>query len=330
MLGIIIALGLLAIGLFLIWLGSDWMTDSLVPVANFLGTSYVAVASLLVSIMLSIPEIFTAVYAYHMGFLDISLGVIIGSVMANIALMTGLSAIIKPLHVDKEVLVRDGLFALIMIAIVFVLGTDLHYSRQDGTILLLLFVPYALNVWFGEKWSNTAKKKKRLAELEKDLTDLGFGPFKLKPGMLGFLLGTIIMLGGSYLFSKSLVIFAEVTTIPSVIIGLTIGAIGPSVPNIISAIQGTLKGYRTMAIAETFGSNIFTLLVTLGLVVLLKPIQISTRQLFFDITWMGVMHLLMIAFIVKGFIAKESAILRIEGIALVVFYLVLLAVNILF
>jgi cation:H+ antiporter len=328
MIGILIAIGFLLIGLFLIWLGSDWMTDSLIPVAKHLGTSYVAIASLIVSIMLSIPEIFTSIYSYSMGFLDISLGVVIGSIMCNIALMTGLSAIFKPLHIDKEVLVRDGLFMLVMIAIVFVLGFDLQYTRAEGSVLMLLFIPYALNVWFGEKWNNTRKKKARLTELEKDLSDLGFGPFKLKPGYLGFFLGTIIMLGGSYFFSKSLISFAELTNIPSVIIGLTLGAIGPSMPNIISAVQGTMKGYKTIAIAETFGSNVFTLLVTFGLIIVLEPVRITTKLLFFDITWMGVMHLLMLAFIVKGFIAKESAILRVEGVALVIFYFVLLVVHI--
>ncbi|MFW6231096.1 MAG: sodium:calcium antiporter [Nanoarchaeota archaeon] len=324
-----ITIAFLVVGLLLIWIGSDWMTDSLVPVAKFLGTSYIAIASILVSIMLSVPEVFTAIYSYYMGFLDISLGVIIGSVMANIGLMTGLSAIIKPLHVNKEMVVRDGLFALFIIAILFTQGSDFAYSRTEGWVLLLLFVPYAVNVWFSEKWAERNKKQK-LLELEKDLEDIGFGPFKLAPGPFAFILGVGLLLIGSYLFSRSLVSIAELTTIPSAIIGLTIGAIGPTVPNIFSAIQGTLKNYKTIAIAETFGSNIFTLLVTMGLVIVLKPMEITTRLLFFDIAWMGIMHLVMLLFIIKGFIAKESAILRGEGIALLFFYLILLAVNVIF
>jgi cation:H+ antiporter len=330
MIEVMIAIGLLALGLFLIWLGSDWMTDSLIPVAKLLGTSYVAVASILVSIMLSIPEIFTSLYSFYMGYLDISLGVIIGSIMCNIGLMTGLSAIIKPLSVDKHMVVRDGFFALTVCAVIFVFGFDLQYEKTEGVVLLLLFIPYALNVWFSEAWKDQKARKNKLKELEKDLSDIGMGPFKLTPSAFTFLLGTTILLGGSYLFSKSLISLAEITRIPPVIVGLTIGAIGPSVPNIISAIQGTLKNYKTIAIAETFGSNIFTMLVTLGILVVLSPITITPRLLFFDITWMGVMHLLMILFILKGFVTDETPIIREEGIALVVFYIVLLVVNILF
>ena len=320
----------ISMGLVLIWKGSDWMTDSLVPVAKTLGTSYIAIASLLVSIMLSIPEIFTSIYSYMAGYLDISLGVIIGSIMCNIGLMTGLSAIIKPLHVDREVVVRDGILALSIVGILFALGLDLNYSKAEGASLLILFIPYALNVWFFEKWKDKREKTAKLQELEDDLSHIGFGPFKLKPGVVTFFLGTVLMLIGSYFFSSGLVNIAELTNIPSVIIGLTVGAIGPTIPNIISAVQGTLKNYKTIAITETFGSNIFTMLVTLGLVVVMKPVQISSKILYFDITWMGVMHLLMILFILKGFIAKESAITRSEGAALIVFYFVLLVVNVFF
>ncbi|MFP4112479.1 MAG: sodium:calcium antiporter [Candidatus Woesearchaeota archaeon] len=325
---ILFAILLLIVGMILIWVGSDWMTDSLIPVAKFLGTSYVAVASILVSIMLSIPEIFTSVYSYYMGYLDISLGVIIGSIMCNIGLMTGLSAIIKPLHVDKEMVVRDGFFALVVCAIIFVFGIDLTYESSEGIVLLLLFLPYAMNVWFAEKWRNPEEQKKRLKELEIDLEEIGMGPVRLKPGMITFLFGTTVLLGGSYLFSKSLTMIASQTTIPDMIIGLTLGAIGPSVPNIISAVQGTLKNYKTIAIAETFGSNIFTMLVTLGILITLSPVKITPRILFFDITWMGIMHLLMISFIIKGFLAKESPIIRVEGISLILFYVVLLLVNV--
>src|SRR3989338_7269098 len=102
----IISIILLLIGgIIFIAKGSDWMTDSLIPVAEKLGTTYIAVASILVSIMLSIPEIFVAIYAFLMGHVGISLGVIIGSIICNIGLMAGLSAMIKPLSVDGRVVI---------------------------------------------------------------------------------------------------------------------------------------------------------------------------------------------------------------------------------
>src|SRR3989339_41017 len=139
---IILAIILLAVGLILLTKGSAWMTDSLVPVAEKLGTSYIAIASILVSIMLSIPEVFVAIYAFFMGHPGISLGVIIGSIICNIGLMTGLSAMIKPLSVDGRVVIRDGVFAFIISIIVFLFGYDLNYGRSEGLVLLVLFITY--------------------------------------------------------------------------------------------------------------------------------------------------------------------------------------------
>src|SRR3989344_4719398 len=115
---IVVILLLLLVALFLIWKGSDWLTDSLVPVADKLGTSYIAITTILVSFMLSLPEIFTSIYSYFLGHLEIGLGVIIGSVMMNIGLGTGLSAILKPLAVDASVVIRDGVFMVVVAAIV--------------------------------------------------------------------------------------------------------------------------------------------------------------------------------------------------------------------
>src|SRR3989344_5326030 len=138
MIEIFLIIILMVIGVIFLTKGSDWMTDSLIPVAQKLGTSYIAVASILVSIMLSIPEVFVAVYAFFLGHEGISLGVIIGSILCNIGLMTGLSAMIKPLSVDKRVVIRDGVFAFIISIIVFIFGFDLSFDRGEGLILMLL------------------------------------------------------------------------------------------------------------------------------------------------------------------------------------------------
>ncbi len=331
MLAIIWAILFMLVGVFLITKSSDWMTDSLVPVAKKLGTSYIAVASILVSVMLSIPEIFVAFYSFFMGHEGIAIGVIIGSVACNIALMTGLSAMIRPLSVDGRVVIRDGMFALVAAVIVFIFGLDLNYSRSEGAVLLILFIPYVLNVMFFEKWREEKIRKKELKTIEEELKVMG-GPaiWKLKPGLPLFILSSGILLYGSYLFSDSLIKLARITGISEVIIGLTVGAIGPSIPNIASAIQGTVKDYTKVAITETFGSDIFTLLVTLGLLAVIAPFGIDKKWLIFDIPAVIIMTALMLFFIFKGSLKGKDAILRYEGVLLVIAYLVFLAINLLF
>ena len=330
MLGVILTMVSLIIGTLLLTKGSDWMTDSLVPVAERLGTTYIAVASILVSVMLSIPEVFVAIYAFFMGHPGISLGVIIGSIICNIGLMTGLSAMIKPLSVDGRVVIRDGVFALIISLIVFVFGFDLSYDRKEGLTLLLLFIPYILNVWFFEKWTTKKARKEELKEIKEELNVIGLAGFELKPGMVVFVIGSVSLLFGSYLFSDSLIDIARLTGLSEVLIGLTIGAIGPSIPNIVSAVRGTVKNYTKIAITETFGSDIFTLLVSLGLLAVIMPFTIDSKWLYFDIPIMLFMTFLMMFFIFKGHIKKEKAILRHEGAALVIFYIIFIILNVLY
>lgn len=317
----------LIIGVLILTKGSAWMTDSLVPVAEKLGTSYIAVASILVSIMLSIPEVFIAVYAFYMGHEGISLGVIIGSIICNIGLMTGLSATIKPLSVDRRVVVRDGIFAFVIAVIVLVFGFDLSYDRGEGFTLLLLFIPYICNVWFFEKWRSVGDKKEEVREIQEELKVIGLSGFEMKPGIILFILGGTLLLLGSYIFSAYLVKIAQFTGLSDVLIGLTVGAIGPSVPNIASAIHGTIRNYTKIAITETFGSDIFTLLVTLGLLATITPFSIEARWLYLDIPMMIFMTSLMMLYIFKGHIKKEKAIQRREGASLVLFYVVFLVLN---
>jgi cation:H+ antiporter len=328
--GLMLILIFLLVGIYLITKGSDWMTDSMIPIAEKLGTSYIAVASIIVSIMLSIPEIFVAGYSFFFGYPGISLGVIIGSIICNIGLMTGLSAMIKPLSVDKRVIIRDGVFALIISIIIFVFGSDLRFNRPEGITLMLLFIPYALNVWFFEKWDSQKNKSEELKEIKQELSIIGLKGFKLKlkSGIFLFVLGSSILLVGSYLFSDALIQIARLTNLSEIIIGITIGAIGPSIPNIVSAIDGTVKNYTKIAITETFGADIFTLLVTLGLLATISPFSIDPRWLYFDIPIMIFMTFLMMFFILKGHISNRNAILRHEGGILVLFYIMFIILNI--
>jgi cation:H+ antiporter len=312
----------------LIWKGSDWITDSLIPVAQKLGTSYVAVTTLLVSFMLSVPELFIAIYSYLMGHYTIGIGVLLGSVLINIGLTVGLSATLKPLHVDKSVVVRDGIFLVIIAIIIMVFGSDLSYSRSEGIVLVLLFIPYMLNVWYFETSKSHEHKKKKVEKLKEKLNLIGqFSFLEFKPSLFTFLVGSGILLAGSYLFAFALVELGELLPISGILVGLIFGAIGTGAPNIGAAISGTLKGYKDAAITETFGSNIFTLLVTLGIIIIINPFTIDIKIFYFDLTWMIMIHLLFVLFILKGYKYREESITRYEGLFLVVFYLLIIIAN---
>ncbi|MEM2131513.1 MAG: sodium:calcium antiporter [Candidatus Woesearchaeota archaeon] len=322
----------LIISILLILKGSDWLTDSLIPVANKLGTSYIAVTTILASFMISTPEIFSSLYSFFLGHEELGIGVLIGSVMINIGLTLGLSASIKPLKIEKDILIRDGIFLVIVSFIVMIFGSDLRYDRTEGIVLILMFIPYMLNVWWFEKSRNIKTRENKVESLKTNMDLFGaqYPILKLEPGINTFVFGALFLFIGSYFFSWSLIESAKIIKIPEVVIGIILGAIGTGMPNIAAGIQGTLKGYEDAALTETFGSNIFTLLVTLGLFITLSPMTIPLKVFYYDLNWMVLLHVLLVAFIFKGFKYREESLTRYEGFILVVFYLTLIIFNVLF
>lgn len=315
----------LVFGVLAIGKGSDWFTDSLIPIARKLGVSGVAVGLILVSIAVSLPEILVAVNAVVLGYPSLSLGVALGSIICNIGLMTGLSAIVKSLRVPKYVILRDGIFSIVVPILILAVGSSGTLTRIEGFAFMLLFIPYVINVFMQERLANKLQKEKEFREIEIKLNLLGFDFGKLKPGWFSFSLGVILLLLGAQLFSNTLIQIVDLFPINEMIVGLTIGAIGPSIPNIIAAYKATQRGMGTVAVSETLGSNIFTLLVTVGLLAFISPITISRQWIYFDIPVMIVMSLMLFLFMMT-----RKTISKIEGGILIGSYILILVTQVFF
>jgi cation:H+ antiporter len=324
MLFLIFAYLLLAVfSIIIIDKGADWATDSLSGVAKKLKTTYVAVGLILVSIMVSLPEIIIAIYTTLLGHETIAMGVIIGSIICNIGLMTGISAMIRPLKVSKSLILRDGIFAVAMAIMVYILSIDGKITRPEGFAFLLLFIPYLINVWFQEKTEKEKQKEEELKEVVVELKLMGLDFGRIKSGIWSFVLGMGALLFGSYIFSHSLIQIAQLSHVSDLLIGLTLGAIGTSIPNIAAAIKATRKNIEEIAVSETLGSDIFTLLVSLGILSILKPIDVAIGWLRFDIPVMVGMSILMLIFMIP-----RQTISRLQGGILFGSYIILLLINI--
>lgn len=314
---------LFLIAIIAIGKGSDWLTDSLVPLAKKLGITGTFVGLILVSIAVSLPEVLVAIYAQVNGYSLLSFGVVLGSITCNIGLMTGLSALAKPLRVQSHVILRDGIFSVVVPILVFAVGSSGQITRIEGLAFLFLFIPYVINVYLIEKQRTIKEKAQDLKEVEIELELVGFEFGKIKSGWLSFILGLSLLLGGAQLFSNQLINLVKGFGMNELLIGLTIGAIGPSIPNIITAFQATQKGMGGIAVSETLGSNIFTMLVTLGILAVLSPVAISPQWIRFDIPSVLFMSILLFFFIVS-----KQTISRIEGAILLFCYVVILLLQI--
>ena len=313
---------LLLIAIIAIGKGSDWLTDSLIPLAKKLGITKTFVGLILVSVAVSLPEIMVAIYSRLSGYSTLSLCVIFGSITCNIGLMTGLSALVRPLKISSNVILRDGIFSVVVPILVFAVGSSGQITRIEGLAFLALFIPYVINVYLIEKQRTIKEKKEDLKEVEIELELAGFEFGKIKSGWLSFILGLALLLGGAQLFSNQLISLVKSFGMNELMIGLTIGAIGPSIPNIITAYQATKKGLGSVAVSETLGSNIFTLLVTLGILAVISPINISTQWINLDIPLVLFMSILLFFFIVS-----KQTISKIEGFILVFCYAMILLLQ---
>ncbi len=304
--------------------GSDWVTDSLLPLAQRLGVSGVSIGLILVSVAVSLPEILVAVSAAIQGYATISVGVALGSIICNIGLMTGFSALIRPLKVSKQTILRDGVFSVVVPILIFAVSNGGKITRFEGLAFFLLFIPYVINVFLQERAFPRLQKEAQLKQIEIELGLLGFDFAKLKPGFLSFILGAALLMAGAQLFSSQLIAMVKGFGVDELLIGLTIGAIGPSIPNIMAAYQATRRGMGEIAVSETLGSNIFTLLVTVGILAMLSPINLSARWLRFDLPALVIMSFLLFFFLLTG-----RTISRREGLILFVSYVVVIVVQVL-
>lgn len=321
---LLIAFVLLIIGIILIDAGSDYSAKSLSAVARRLGTTKIAIGLTLVSIIVSLPEILVVIYTKLSGYVNIGIGTIVGSIMANIGLMAGLVAMFRPLKTSNDTIYRDGIFALFVAIIVFVLSFDGKISGSDGSVLILMFIPYLLNVWNEERVRRKSEREEELKEVELELKAIGFVYGKVNAGLTSFLSGIAILLVGAYIFSEGLINIAKYSGLSDIVIGLTFGAIGTSIPNFASAFKARFEEYEGVAISETLGSNVFTLLVTLGIMGMIGGISIASGWIMFDMPAMILMSALLIIFM-----ATKNSINRIEGTILFLIYITFLALQVL-
>ncbi|MBI5227852.1 sodium:calcium antiporter [Candidatus Micrarchaeota archaeon] len=308
----IFALLFLLVGTYLLLKGSEWVTDSSNTVASKLGTTNIAVGLIFVSIMLSLPELLVALSALIKNHEQISVGVSLGSVIVNLGLVLGITVFLKTIRIPKHVVTRDGIFMLVATLVVSLIALeDLKITQRDGLIFILLFIAYTVNVYVQEKQLANSEKKKEAEALSKTL--ISFGKMheftSVKNGSHIFIIGGILLLVGSELFTRGLIELGIVFSISDTLLGVTLGALGPSLPNLIVAIQASRKGFDELAVSQSIGSNIFTLFFTLGVVALAQPILLPAKFGLITAPALIITTLVSFVFLLKGKMGKTEGLI---------------------
>lgn len=340
------------ISLFLLLKGSDYLVESAAKLAKRFNLSEFVIGLSLVAIGTSIPELATAVAAIVAKDPDLIIGNVIGSNIANIGLILGVAAIFATLTIDKKIFYREGIFLLVMSVLILLFSLDRKFGLMEGIILLFFFSIFIVNLFKESEEEKAGYEKylgyfysiKKLFILETYLTlvrkpknyidhKLNHNNFKravnkgikaekkiTNKRLLFYMLISIfsiviISLGAHYLV-KSAINIASFFNISSTFIGLTMIAIGTSLPELTVTITSIKKNYGNILIGNLMGSNIANLLLILGISSIFIPISISGLELVYTIPFM----ILLTAFLLR-FIRSEAFLKRLEGITLLLLYL---------
>ena len=274
------------------------------------------------------PELAISLQAAASGNADLVLGNIIGSNIANILLILGISALIRPLVVKLRVVQIDVPIVIAASVLLYVVAMDGKLTTLDGVWLLLGLVAYSIFTFFQIK--KERKENRQETDLEEEAKKLLTG-WKFYVKNIGFLIiGMGLIIQGSSWMVDSAVEIATILGLSELVIGLTIVSIGTSLPEVATSIATIRKGNTDMAVANVLGSNLYNILLTLGLTVVIAPnvLDVSGAAIVFDLPFMVAVSIACIPIFVSGFdITKTDGSIFLFYYGAYLTYLVLGAVN---
>jgi len=299
----------IVVGLILLIWSADKFVEGASTVADNLGLSPLVIGMVIVGFGTSAPELAVSVLASIDGNPGVALGNAYGSNIANIALILGVTAAISPIAVRSEVVRRELPLLAFVTILAVILYWDQMLTRANAAILLVLF--FAIMTW--TIWQARAHPKDILAsEVKKELKEHqasnAVALFWVVTGVLLLVLSSRMLVWGA-------VSVAQQFGVSDLVIGLTIVAIGTSLPELASSIAAARKGEHDMALGNILGSNMFNTLAVVGLAGVISPTTVERDLLTRDLPVLGGLTLLLF-FMSFGFAGRPARINRLEGVVL--------------
>ncbi|OOF21405.1 calcium/sodium antiporter [Salinivibrio proteolyticus] len=297
------AVAILIVGLVLLVWSADRLVFGAAAIAKNYGVSPLVIGMTILAMGSSAPEMMVSANAALADKTDTAVGNVLGSNIANIALILGFTALIKPLSISSIILRRE---LPLMLAVTLLAGALLwnnHLGFFEGVGLLVLFVVFILAmIKIGKDSGGTDPM---LADQESDIPQ---DVSNLK-AVMWILIGLPLLLLSSDQVVDSAVTIAQYFGMSDLVIGLTIIAIGTSLPELAASIAGVMKGEDDLAVGNIIGSNVFNILAVMGIPGLLNPSPISEFAMGRDYYIMLVLSVMLLVFA----LGKSRSINRIEG-----------------
>lgn len=292
---------LLVVGFLLLIKGADFFVDGSSSIARILKVPSVVIGLTIVAMGTSAPETAVSITAGLAGNSDISLGNVIGSNIFNLLMVIGISAVTFPVVSQREIIRRDMWWNIGVSAMLFLLILDHKISRVEGILLLVGMVDYLFFVIRSALKNRTTEENAKTMSVPKSIIAMILG------------LGAIILGGNLVVDNASLI--AKAWGLSDTLIGLTIVAVGTSLPELVTSIAAARKGDSGIALGNAVGSCLFNIMFILGMASVLTPIHVGT-ELIIDTGILIAVSILMLLF---AFTKKETS--RKEGIICILCYI---------
>lgn len=294
---------ILSVGLVLLVKGADLFVGGASALAARLGVAQLVIGLTVVAMGTSLPEAAVSISAVLKGNADITIGNVVGSNILNILIILGLSALITPLAVEKSTVTIELPFLTGISVLLLLQGLDGTIGLADGVVQIVLFVFYLTYLFWSARRSN-AQKNEFNAEPNED-----FSAKRNQQAVWKILLlcafGLAMTVAGSNLAVDAACGIAEKLGMSERFIGLTIVALGTSLPELVTSVTAARKGNADIAIGNIVGSNIFNILFVTGLSALVRPVTFA-QGFRFDSLVSAVAALCLIVFCYKGKTLKRA------------------------
>jgi cation:H+ antiporter len=303
------------VGLILLIYGADLLVRGASRLALAVGISPLVVGLTVVAYGTSAPELAVSVQSSYAGAPDLAIGNVVGSNIANVLLILGLSAAITPLIVAQQLIRLDVPIMIGLSLLTFALGFDGFIGRLDGFILAGGAIAYTVFVIRQSRKENLAIKQEYEQEYGQPAGETGRQRLVVQIGLIIVGLG-LLVLGSKWLIDGALIL-ARYFGISELIIGLTVVAVGTSLPEVATSVMASIRGERDIAVGNVIGSNIFNILSVLGFSAVVAPVglPVPPSALYFDIPVMIAVALTCLPIFFTG-----SLVARWEGFLFIGYY----------
>ena len=244
---------LLVLGFILLLKGADWFVDGASSIASRFGIPQLIIGLTIVAMGTSLPEAFVSITAALKSNAAITIGNVVGSNILNVGIILGITALIRPLHIQNSTIKYEMPFMILVTLVLILLGINTTISRLDGMIMWLFFLGYLYYIF--------KMSKNQMEETEIKQTNPLFIP-----------LGLVCLMIGSNFAVDAATNIAISLGVSQRFIGLTIVALGTSLPELVTSVTAAKKGNADIAIGNIIGSNIFNILFVVGSSALITPV----------------------------------------------------------